>query len=547
MPYLSQSLQSQDLGQLHIIADQWGIDFQAPSARQGRKQLSAQLLNRELITEVVDSLPADVKAGLSEMLENNGRLLWAQFARSYGSVREMGASKRDREKPHLKPETVSERLWYLAMMGRAFFDTADGPQEFAYIPEDLADLISISLPEQKPAMSQPASPSERKQPTSVNDAILDDACTLLAALRLGFGEDEIKEISAGWRIPASQLRALLQTAELIDDNGQPAADKVQSFLQASRGEALLELAEAWRSRDTYNELLMIPHLQTEGGWQNQPLQTRGRVMEMISDLDQDTWWSLSSFIETVYRNQPGFQRPNEDFESWYIKDQRTDKYLRGIEHWDEVEGELLRFMIAGPLHWLGFLDTASPEKGTAPTAFRLSKWRSTLMEGKPPPKLPKENKKLQVNSNLEIAIPRLVERAIRYQVSRFCSWDGQKQGQYIYHPTPESLQNAQEQGLQVKHLLTLLQKSSETKLPPNLSEALKQWESQGTQAFLETKLVLRVRDPEILQALKSSKASRFLGDVLGPTTVEVKAGAGDKISQALNEMGYLSDLNDLGN
>ncbi|RLD06124.1 MAG: hypothetical protein DRI32_03065, partial [Chloroflexi bacterium] len=49
--------------------------------------------------------------------------------------------------------------------------------------------------------------------------------------------------------------------------------------------------------------------------------------------------------------------------------------------------------------------------------------------------------------------------------------------------------------------------------------------------------VLRLSKPEDLRALRESTAGRFLGEVLGPTTVEVKAEASPKIMAALIEMG----------
>ena len=49
----------------------------------------------------------------------------------------------------------------------------------------------------------------------------------------------------------------------------------------------------------------------------------------------------------------------------------SGEYLRGFEHWDEVDGRLIRYIITGPLHWLGVLDLARPEAEQEVTAFRL--------------------------------------------------------------------------------------------------------------------------------------------------------------------------------
>ena len=47
--------------------------------------------------------------------------------------------------------------------------------------------------------------------------------------------------------------------------------------------------------------------------------------------------------------------------SWFIRREGSEQYLRGFAHWEAVEGELLRYMIAGPLHWLGVTDIAFSE------------------------------------------------------------------------------------------------------------------------------------------------------------------------------------------
>jgi hypothetical protein len=55
-------------------------------------------------------------------------------------------------------------------------------------------------------------------------------------------------------------------------------------------------------------------------------------------------------------------------------------------------------------------------------------------------------------------------------------------------------------------------------------------------------LVLRLNSPQILEELRASRAARFLGDPLGPTTVIVKPGAREKVLAALLEMGYLGEI-----
>jgi hypothetical protein len=50
-----------------------------------------------------------------------------------------------------------------------------------------------------------------------------------------------------------------------------------------------------------------------------------------------------------------------------------------------------------------------------------------------------------------------------------------------------------------------------------------------------------VAKPEILEELRKSKAARFLGEIVGPTTVTIQSGAQAKVMAALAEMGLLAD------
>jgi hypothetical protein len=98
-----------------------------------------------------------------------------------------------------------------------------------------------------------------------------------------------------------------------------------------------------------------------------------------------------------------------------------------------------------------------------------------------------------------------------------------------------------QQGLKVSHLLPLLNKYAAAPLPPAFVRALNRWELNGTQARLERPVILHLSHPDVLEELRSSRAGRFLGEVLGPTTVVVKPGASFKILSALAELGLLTD------
>jgi len=108
--------------------------------------LSAQgfFLRRHLqVQEIIDSLPAQARSALDTLAEAGGKISWAAFVRQFGEIRETGPGRRDREQVYLNPVSIAETLFYRAFLARAFFDTPNGAQEFAYIPEEINELLKF--------------------------------------------------------------------------------------------------------------------------------------------------------------------------------------------------------------------------------------------------------------------------------------------------------------------------------------------------------------------------------------------------------------------
>jgi hypothetical protein len=94
----------------------------------------------------------------------------------------------------------------------------------------------------------------------------------------------------------------------------------------------------------------------------------------------------------------------------------------------------------------------------------------------------------------------------------------------------------------VEHLLALLSRHTDAGVPPSLIKALKRWEANGTEARVQTQVILKVSRPEVLEEIRKSRAAKFLGEVIGPTTVIVKSGAIQKVMEALTELGLLTEV-----
>jgi XPB/Ssl2-like helicase family protein len=542
MPDLFESLLKQDIGHLRVIAELWGVELKSTEADAAREELSVALLEPNLFNEVIDSLTPEADSAITALVNSGGRIPWPTFTRKYGEIREAGAGKRDREKLHLNPASTTEVLYYRGLLARAFFDTKKGPQEFAYVPDDLLALLdreeeeNVEESESPEPLGRAASPGERGQEIPATDLILDDATTLLAALRLGIEPPETS-------IPTNVLQGFLQSANLIKGNA-PQPEPVKAFLEAPRAEALEMLQHAWMDSDSFNELCLMPTIRCEGEWKNQPQETREFLLNLVDAIPERKWWSLNAFVRDIKQKYADFQRPAGDYDSWFIKRAADGQYLRGFASWDQVDGALVKYFITHILHWLGQADLCTAEGASEPTSFQISSLQSQLTSG--------ENQKIHVSSQGVISIPRLAPRVVRYQISRFCEWDDGRVAKntetksnedlYRYRISTNSLTKAREQGLKVEHLLALLSRHADAGVPPSLVKALKRWEVNGTEARVQTQVILKVSKPEVLEEMRKSRAAKFLGEVLSPTTVVIKSGAIQKVMEALTELGLLTEV-----
>jgi hypothetical protein len=555
MPTLAQTLPSNDLGFIKIIAALWGLEIESTEPKHAALELAEAMCDIELLQEVIDALNDQSQNALGSLIDTDGRMLWAVFSRRYGIIREMGAGKRDREQPHLKPASTSEALWYRGLIGRSFFETEQGLQEFAFVPDDLREVMGLigfgekaidegheaceEKQETNPLVSvrsavketfgRPASPVEKAHLIGHDDRLLDDAVTLLAAIRIGIDLPQTP-------IPRDVVLEFLKLAKIISlESGKWIihADAAKKFLESSRAEALKRIYDAWINDEAFNELRQVPGLIFEGEWQNSARATRHFLLSIFEHIPSDQWWSLPALIREIKLKHADFQRPAGDYDSWFIKRESDGAYLRGFAFWDEVDGALIRYMITNVLFWLGRVEIAGAEEGGLVTGFKLTKDELTRNA---------ESGKLSVSSTGMISVPRYSALVTRYQVARFCEWDDEREGEYRYHVTTNSLKRGREQGLKPDQLIKLLQKHSAAPIPPAFVRSLQRWEINGTEARIENVTILKVGKPDVLNELRNSKAGRFLGDILSPTTIIIKDGALQKVLSALAELGLLAEV-----
>ncbi len=539
MPELVNTLLGHDLFFLEIVANAWGIELKAPDAASARPVIMSGMTNKETFEELFLALPEKARDAILAIYDREGHMPWAKFSRDFGEVRVMGASRRDRERPDLKPVNPAEVLWYRAIIGRAFLNFKNEPQEYAYLPDEIIDLVQPYAVSQKSDLARIASPGEILVTKLTDDSILNDSCTMLAAIRKGIHHQPIHHMQRSGS--EEFLLQLLRCANIFMSDEQLNADLIRELLEAARGKSLLTLFSVWLSCAQLNELTMLPRLLFETPPHNNSVAAREFLLEKVFDLETNQWWNIQSFVNSIHQQDPDFLRPAGDYDSWFVKDKDSGGYLRGFINWNHVEGEFIRFMLNGPFYWLGIIDLASSDESAENCAFRVSDVGIALFARHAPNIVCTKEEKVQINPMGKIVVPNCTPLAIRYQIARFCDWIKSDQSPYQYQISAQSLQSSQEQGLKISHLLSLLQKVLSHPIPAKVNETLDNWDKNGREVEIRRVVLLKVTNSQILNALQKSKHKKFIEEILTDNMAIIHPGSAGKVADALFELGYLSD------
>jgi hypothetical protein len=571
---LRDSLVDYDTALLRALAEVRGAVLTSNRRLTAADELEAQLVTpASLAIAVADLTEAETEA-LATLQAAGGWMEAPRFARRFGPIRRMGPGRLERERPWLSPANPAEGLWYRALIFMGFRQTEGGVVEVVYIPDDvLQSMLGLAtgeplMPENEiwPAM-EPVAPPADLQPANA-DALLEDVFGVLVSVR----NRDIRLNPDGSLVPKDaqaintlcvsplpavnvagddRLRFIIhlpRAAGLVAlDDGRLALnpDLARAWLDASSGQRLVVLQRAWRDDESWNDLWRVPSLRPQPtGWKNDSVLARRQVLSFLAHCQPGDWYRLDDLAQAVKATNPDFQRPDGDYTAWYIHD-RGGRPLMGFEHWDAVEGALLRYLVSGPLHWLGAVDLGFEADPGQPTAFRLAETGLALFEiaplptGEPPPGSP-ESPDLVVDDDFTVCVSLDAGLYARFQLARFADFLGREGDGVRYRLSPQGLARAQGGGITPDQVIAFLTRASGRHAPAQVLDDLRRWGERSGSVRLESGVVLRVDRPETLKALRREPAiARLLGEALGPQAVLVPRANLRQVRRWLLEQGYL--------
>ncbi len=227
------------------------------------------------------------------------------------------------------------------------------------------------------------------------------------------------------------------------------------------------LFEAWRNSLEWNDLCLTPGLNCESGnWRNDPKTTRCTLLDILAQAQPGDWYSLDALIAAIRAQKPDFQRPDGNYDTWYIRDD-AGAYLNGFEHWADVEGRLIRYIWSGPLLWFGLIAWNEETRSWSLTPAGLAQLdpdASTLPASSAPPNL-------LVTDDFRVVLPPDHRPYDRFRVARFCAWETSSPD-YRYRITQRGLRRAATAGIGPEQILEFLTAASDGQVPEKVSGAL---------------------------------------------------------------------------
>ena len=509
MPTTAQMLREHTPKLIEIIAELRSADLD-PGLPVGQVApiLADFITSPASVDSVLDELavtyPGTI-AALQQLKGANGEILEYQFVRSHGPLQIPGDANLAESEAWLHPSSVSEVLYFHALIGRYFSGSGREAASKIYIPTDILPLIPEPEgdDDEQGLDVEPARPPATEQILDTTDYLLSDLLSYLAVLfqnawRLRDGvprsedTERLKErllVMPDTDLLTVRLELLCHLAAemgLVEDGRTEAGQAVRTlhgnnvhrFLMLDRAAQRKALWDTWFRSGTWSDLRHVPVLDCRNlerwGAPAHAAGTRGNFGQAVVTLPLTRWFQLPDVVEAVHRFSPDFQRTTGDYDSWYVWHRGEEAFVGGFDNWHLVEGELARFLLEGPLLWLDAVRLADSRGG--PPILTLTRegavWLGRDLELQPVSARPR----VTVQPDFSLEVPVAMDLHARFRVERFANWVRTDQA-YRYQINQRSLDRAFDAGLTAAQIVEAL-RAMTNDLPGTIANGIHRYQDR---------------------------------------------------------------------
>jgi hypothetical protein len=267
--------------------------------------------------------------------------------------------------------------------------------------------------------------------------------------------------------------------------------------------------------------------------------SRAQFVELIRVLPVDQWVPASD-VETLVRElAPDFLREGFEVSSSRLVDLESGDELVGTASWERVEGPLVKYLLGGPLFWLGVVEWGLANQGW--DRLRVTSAGRAWLEGSDEALWPALDP-IELTEERQIIAPERCDLALLWDLEPYLEL--QRRGPpSVYELKRASFARGLEAGGTLDELRKLLERAALGLLPPAFDQALDRWAGRAGRFRLRPIVVLTSEDEaEMTAFLEKLQDTGLVRERLGPKATSITPARAGDVADALGRQGQLPEL-----
>ncbi len=243
----------------------------------------------------------------------------------------------------------------------------------------------------------------------------------------------------------------------------------------------------------------------------------------------DTWCAGDDIIAQLRMSWPDVMRPMPADGRWKLP-------ASWPAHWDDEDGQLMRYMLMGPLAWLGLVEWAG--NGLYVRRTQLGAWHAGLAVV-PPVVAPSA---VVLEPDMCVVVPDATNIYARFQLHRIADWQDVITAQI----SPARVKRALAQGMTLAEYIDVLATITAQPIPAEMQAMLRLWGAEVAQISVSNVVMLSSSDAAVIHDIQHDRRIHLPAhEVLDATRIVVAPSDAIGVVRRLRHAGYLIDTQQL--
>ena len=256
---------------------------------------------------------------------------------------------------------------------------------------------------------------------------------------------------------------------------------------------------------------------------------RRTMLQAVLPHVPDEWCACDDIIAHLRMSWPDVMRPVPADGRWKLPPGWPT-------HWDDEDGQLMHYMLIGPLAWLGLVEWAGD--GHYLRRTQLGAWHAGLAVA-PQVATPQA---VVLEPDFCVVVPDTSNIYARFQLHRIADWQDAVTAQL----SPARVKRAIAQGMTVPEYIDVLATITAQPIPAEVQTLLRRWGAEVAQITLSNVVILRSSDAAAIQDIQHDRRVHLPAhEVIDGTQIALLPRDAIGVARRLRHAGYRIDTQQL--